>query len=384
MAEIVEYQKNAIDKLLECVSGTEGNVLEIGSDLDACVLDNLSGIFKGTVVGLNPDVNFPRGSSRNSEAPYNALRSDGCDLPFKDESFDAILSVATLEHVDDLDKFLRECHRVLKPGGVFYTKFSPIWSCGIGHHLCAVAGKKEARFWKPGKNPLPDFCHLVWSPDEMRAFLSSGPCDDRLIEPIISWVYDSKDISRRFLEDYIRSFRQSPLKQMVLNLIRLYPPPPDVLAQLQSKYGAEREFGCQGIEAVFQKEQSVEALNRHGEELFNNGNLKGALDVFVKVIERDSGYAQAYNNIGVLLCENGEMQNAVQYFEKALDIDPDDRDAVINCGRVMICLNQMKEAKRLYSAYLYTNPDDQEILQLLNELIDHKQNDKVGSLSHEG
>lgn len=382
--EIAPYQKNGIDKLLDFLPAGEKNILEIGSDLDCCVLESLKGIYGGSVVGLNPSKDFPRKGSVKNDSRFYALRSDGCELPFKDDSFDAILSIATLEHVRDLDKFLAECNRVLKPKGVFYTKFSPIWSCGIGHHVFAIAGNKEARFWKPGKNPLPDFSHLILSPDEMRTFLHSGPCDDRLIEPIISWVYHSDDINRRFLEEYISAFRQSPLKQMVLNLIKLYPPSPDVLAHLQSKYGAEREFGCQGIEAAFQKEQSVEALNRQGEELFNNGKLKEALDVFAKVIKRDSGYAQAYNNIGVLLCENGEMQEAVQYFEKALDINPDDRDAVLNCGRVMTYLNQMKEAKRLYSAYLYTSPDDQEILQLLNEFINHKQNDKVGSFSHDG
>lgn len=37
---------------------------------------------------------------------------DGCNLPYDDESFDAVISVATLEHVHDQAKFLDECERV--------------------------------------------------------------------------------------------------------------------------------------------------------------------------------------------------------------------------------------------------------------------------------
>jgi ubiquinone/menaquinone biosynthesis C-methylase UbiE len=91
------------------------------------------------------------------------MEADGCNQPFKDASFDAILSIATMEHVLNVPAFLKECRRVLKPGGIFYTNFKPIWYCCIGHHVCAIAGRKEARFWKAGHNPLPDLSHLVWN-----------------------------------------------------------------------------------------------------------------------------------------------------------------------------------------------------------------------------
>jgi len=382
--EIAQYQINGIEKLLEFLPAGDKNILEIGSDLDCCVLERLTGVYGGSVIGLNPSGDFPRKGSVKNDSRFYALRSDGCDLPFKDKSFDAILSIATLEHVGDLDKFLAECNRVLKPRGVFYTKFSPIWSCGIGHHVFAVVGHKEARFWKPGKNPLPDFSHLIWGPDEMRTFLHSGPCDDRLIEPIISWVYNSKDINRRFLEEYISAFRKSPLKQRVFNLITLYSPPEAIRAQLQAKYGTNHDFSCQGIEAAFFRRVSVEELNKQGEDLFVKGKIQEAYDTFTEVIEMDPGFSQAYNNIGVLLCESGDMQKAMEYFEKALDINPNDRDTVLNFGRVLTFMDKGEDAKKLFSSYLYKSPGDEEISQLLNDIEGKNQKAKVMSCNYDG
>ena len=128
---------------------------------------------------------------------------DGSCIPFPDKSFDAVLSIATLEHVNGLDALLSEVARVLKDKGLFYTSFSPIWSSAKGHHVYAVIGSKEARFWKPGKNPIPDYWHLLMTPDEMREYLRSGPCTEELIEPIIQWVYFGDSLNRCHYEEYM-------------------------------------------------------------------------------------------------------------------------------------------------------------------------------------
>jgi SAM-dependent methyltransferase len=44
------------------------------------------------------------------------LNPDGT-LPIEDRTFDAVLSTQVLEHVEDPDLYLRECFRVLRPGG---------------------------------------------------------------------------------------------------------------------------------------------------------------------------------------------------------------------------------------------------------------------------
>jgi len=40
-------------------------------------------------------------------------------LPFQDLTFQTVISIYNLEHIEDLQTVCREVHRVLKPGGVF-------------------------------------------------------------------------------------------------------------------------------------------------------------------------------------------------------------------------------------------------------------------------
>lgn len=50
---------------------------------------------------------------------YYLSIQDALNLPFADESFDAVVSFETIEHVNEVDHFLEEMKRVLKPGGLF-------------------------------------------------------------------------------------------------------------------------------------------------------------------------------------------------------------------------------------------------------------------------
>jgi len=49
----------------------------------------------------------------------NFYNGDAINLPFLDESFDVIVSFETIEHIRKYDKFLNECWRVLRNGGLF-------------------------------------------------------------------------------------------------------------------------------------------------------------------------------------------------------------------------------------------------------------------------
>jgi len=54
-------------------------------------------------------------------ADYNPdIVGDIHDLPFEDNSVDAIICIAVLEHVEEPQRAVREMYRVLKPGGYCY------------------------------------------------------------------------------------------------------------------------------------------------------------------------------------------------------------------------------------------------------------------------
>jgi len=48
------------------------------------------------------------------------IASDARSLPFDDASFDTVMSIETVEHFPDADKFIAEIHRVLRPGGLLF------------------------------------------------------------------------------------------------------------------------------------------------------------------------------------------------------------------------------------------------------------------------
>jgi len=59
----------------------------------------------------------------NIEAFHNVdMVGDAHNIPFADNTFDAIFSVAVLEHVYDPEKVVSEMIRVLKPGGILYSE----------------------------------------------------------------------------------------------------------------------------------------------------------------------------------------------------------------------------------------------------------------------
>ncbi|MCC7210954.1 MAG: class I SAM-dependent methyltransferase [Candidatus Brocadia sp.] len=55
-------------------------------------------------------IKYPQGSF---------VRADVLNIPFEDNSFDAVVSFETIEHVNDGNRFLSEVHRVLRPSGIF-------------------------------------------------------------------------------------------------------------------------------------------------------------------------------------------------------------------------------------------------------------------------
>jgi SAM-dependent methyltransferase len=58
----------------------------------------------------------------------------GEDLPFREASFDFVLSYDVFEHVENLRQVLQECYRILRPGGRLCALFPPYYG-PRAHHL---------------------------------------------------------------------------------------------------------------------------------------------------------------------------------------------------------------------------------------------------------
>lgn len=75
------------------------------------------------VTGVDPSAKSIEAARKHAAANGLDIRYEvgrGEDMPFPDGSFDLIACCDVLEHVDDLQKVVREVSRLLKPGGMFF------------------------------------------------------------------------------------------------------------------------------------------------------------------------------------------------------------------------------------------------------------------------
>lgn len=59
------------------------------------------------------------GAEKNGFCASNVIYYDGKIIPFEKNSFDTVIAIEVLEHVEDLELSLSEINRVLKPNGKF-------------------------------------------------------------------------------------------------------------------------------------------------------------------------------------------------------------------------------------------------------------------------
>jgi 2-polyprenyl-3-methyl-5-hydroxy-6-metoxy-1,4-benzoquinol methylase len=67
------------------------------------------------IIGLDVQNVFDK---KNTSSNLDFVRGDGTQLPFRDESFDAVVSFDVLEHVEEDLKFLTEIKKCLRKGGM--------------------------------------------------------------------------------------------------------------------------------------------------------------------------------------------------------------------------------------------------------------------------
>src|SRR3989344_8666272 len=106
-----------LQRYLPFIPHLEGEILDVGGGIGN--LYDLSGK-KITVFDINEnELKISR------KKGLEAIQGDGINLPFKDNSFDTVVSVATLEHIqkNKRSKFLEELKRVSKKKILIYTPY---------------------------------------------------------------------------------------------------------------------------------------------------------------------------------------------------------------------------------------------------------------------
>jgi tocopherol O-methyltransferase len=105
-------EPSQFSKILDVGCGIGGSTLYLAEKFQA----------EATGITLSP-VQANRATERAQNAQLgqqvNFQVANALEMPFEDDSFDLLWSLESGEHMPNKQQFLRECYRVLKPGGLF-------------------------------------------------------------------------------------------------------------------------------------------------------------------------------------------------------------------------------------------------------------------------
>lgn len=128
----------------------EAKVLDFGCGAGELVLEFLSRGFDTYGVDITNACEHPQllaeSRFKTMEQPPNYR------IPFDDDYFDLVFSVAVFEHVFNPEEAFREIHRVLKPGGIAIHSFPSRWYLPVEPHIFVpfasiIQNKAWLSFW---------------------------------------------------------------------------------------------------------------------------------------------------------------------------------------------------------------------------------------------
>ena len=200
---IRRYNHQVIDALDRSVGLSRRVLLDVGASPHGYALERALELGAAGYAGVGLDVSahtVVQGPAGVGEL----VRGDAEALPFEAESFDAIVTMSTFEHIRGVDRALAEMHRVVRPGGAVLVTFEPLWTCSYGHHLHHFGDVSRL---------VPPWAHLWWSKEEMRDALAPGwPADAPLtLAQALAWIYDEPGLNRVGIRQMTTLLHASPL-----------------------------------------------------------------------------------------------------------------------------------------------------------------------------
>jgi malonyl-CoA O-methyltransferase len=170
--------------LLRDLPATPRKVLDIGSGTGT-LLRSLAGLYPvAEFIGLDLAIGMGL-KARANLAPHNSARlltGDAEALPFRDQTFDLVVSTSTFQWLENLDTVFTEVYRVLAPGRRF------IFALFGGQTLFELRGSYRRAWEKSGRGP-EDRTHPFHTASEVEAALGRTGFSDSLVSAELEVEY---------------------------------------------------------------------------------------------------------------------------------------------------------------------------------------------------
>lgn len=182
----LDVTNDALTSLTRLLGPGSGKCLDLGCGTGIAISDltNLG----WTVVGVDISEDQLRvAREKTHDVAVDFMQADATNLPFPDESFDAVVSMFTHTDFDDSAGVFAEVYRVLRPGGRFVY---------VGTHPCYVTPYVERRRAAP---------HLLHPGYRRRGWTSAGPGFGHGIRPRVG-------VNHLTLADFLQAILDSGLR----------------------------------------------------------------------------------------------------------------------------------------------------------------------------
>jgi len=175
-------------------------------------------------------------------APSVEIRFAQADLARMQElpgaSFDVVSSDAVFEHVKNLPEVLGEFHRILRPGGILYATFGPLWYCWGGDHVSGYDGITSG------------YNHLLLDGDAYQRYLQGMGAHHHSEHDGRTWI-EHDLFSRLTARQYLRCLEGAGFSRLFVSAMI----EPKAVACLQ-----HRQFGKSALEHLDQLDLLVTAM----------------------------------------------------------------------------------------------------------------------------
>jgi SAM-dependent methyltransferase len=174
--------------------------------------------------------------SRNTSGRIELMRCDASKQVFS-AKFDVIFGRAILEHIPDIEGFLRSVDSSLAPGGFLYLDGGPMWDSPLGYHLWFSCSSGKRYTMADESKVIGPWEHLLLGRDELVAAIENRGVAAQDATEIAKYVHDSPDQNRASCEEIERIFRQSDSFSFDFVYEGYTHPPQEVIDKLGSKAG---------------------------------------------------------------------------------------------------------------------------------------------------